>query len=54
MAYRHTPSDTLIVLAGRPPDQAARRPDLFSVRRHLADKGILEEAEFDRILAAAS
>jgi hypothetical protein len=51
-AYRHAPSGTVIMLAARRPDQPARRPDLASVRRHLADNGILTEAEFDRRIGA--
>jgi predicted RNA binding protein YcfA (HicA-like mRNA interferase family) len=53
-AYRHSPSGTVVLLAGRRPGHPTRRPDVSSVRRHLAENGILTEAEFDRMLARAS
>jgi hypothetical protein len=52
-AYRHPGSGAVILLADRGPDQPARPLDLISVRRHLAENGILAEAEFDQYLATS-
>ena len=53
-AYRHAPSDTLILLPDRQPNQRARAPELISVRRHLVENGIVNEDEFDQFLAEAA
>jgi hypothetical protein len=51
--YHHSPSDTLIVLAGHDHSLPARDSDLVSVRRHLVDNEIVDRDEFDEFLAGA-
>jgi hypothetical protein len=52
--FRHVPSGTTILLADRRLDLPARMPDVVSIRRHLADNGILGEDEFDRCIVSAA
>jgi hypothetical protein len=50
-AYRHEGTDTIILLADRKSSQVAREPDILSIRRHLADNGIVDEQQFERMIA---
>ena len=49
-AYRHSDTHTLILLGNHRPELPARPTDLVSVKRHLADNGLLEPREFERLL----
>jgi hypothetical protein len=49
-AFRHADSDTLIVLANHDRSSPARPLDLVSVRRHLVDKDLIDENEFDTLI----
>lgn len=50
-AYRHEATETVILLADRKSNQFAREPDILSIRRHLADNGIMDEQQFERVIA---
>jgi hypothetical protein len=52
--YRHTKSDTIILLPDRQPTAPVRAPELISVRRHLVEKAIVSEDEVDRLLTQAA
>jgi predicted RNA binding protein YcfA (HicA-like mRNA interferase family) len=47
-AFRHRASDTLILLADLKPEDAVRRQDLISARRHLDAKGLMAAREFEQ------
>jgi hypothetical protein len=49
-AYRHAESDTLILLANHDRTSPARPMDLVSIRRHLVDKDLIAENEFDTLI----
>ncbi len=49
--YRHGETNTLILLARRKATLPARKADLVSVRRHLVEKGLLEEDAFEGFLS---
>ncbi|HUG89404.1 MAG TPA: hypothetical protein VML55_01135 [Planctomycetaceae bacterium] len=50
-AFRSIASDAIILLADRQSAQSARPVDLIAVRRHLVDRGIISDSDFDRFLA---
>jgi hypothetical protein len=52
--YRHAASDTLVVLAAHLPDQPVRDTDLISIRKHLVEKGIIDEHSLARKLKLSS
>ena len=49
-AYRHSDSDSLIILSNRDRTLPARKVDLVSVRRHLVENDLIEEREFEAFL----
>jgi hypothetical protein len=49
-AYRHADSDTLIVLGNHDRTLPARPLDVVSVRRHLVEKDLIAENEFDTLI----
>jgi hypothetical protein len=52
--YRHAASDTLIVLASHVLEEPVRDADLISIRKHLIEKGIIDEHALARKLKSAS
>jgi hypothetical protein len=52
-AFRHCETETLVLLAHKPPQAAVREADLLSLRRHLCDNGLIEPEAFNAWLAAA-
>lgn len=52
--YEHAPSDTVIIFADEKPSEPALPSVVLSARIHLIDKGLINEAELDKLLTAAS
>ena len=53
-AYHHRASDALILLRKRRPTANVSEPDILSIRRHLVEKGLIDENEFDQLLSEAA
>ena len=45
-----TVAEVVIVLANRNPELTARAADVISLQRHLVDKGVVDQSEFERLL----
>jgi hypothetical protein len=52
-AYRHSASQTLVLLAEKPASASVQEKDLVSIRRHLSENGLLEPQAFEAWLSAA-
>jgi hypothetical protein len=50
LRYEHTASDTTIVVVRKRPDALVRITDVVSARRHLIEKGLISEEEFEALL----
>lgn len=51
-AYRHRPSQVLVLLGGKPASAPVGEDELDSVRRHLSENGILAPEAFETWRAA--
>ena len=54
LRYEHPPSDTVIVLVEKRPNELVRVTDAVSARRHLVEKGLVSEDEIDALLHAGA
>jgi hypothetical protein len=52
--YRHDVSNTVFVFSAQPPDMPARDIDIVSVRRHLGEKGLVDDRAFGQLLKSAT
>jgi hypothetical protein len=52
--YRHDVSDTVFIFGAQPPDMPARDIDIVSVRRHLGEKGLVDDRAFGQLLKSAT
>src|SRR5205085_6310648 len=50
--YRHLATDTVFVFADRSNDGPAREADVVGVRRQLTERGLIDDDDFQRFLAA--
>ncbi len=51
LRYEHAPSDTMIVLADKKPNEMVRITDAVAARLHLVAKGLISEEELQRFLS---
>lgn len=51
LRYQHKPSDLLIVVAAKEPNDLVRVTDAVSARRHLVEKGLISPSKLDEILS---
>lgn len=51
LRYEHAPSELVIVVAEKAPNEPVRVTDAVSARRHLVEKGVISAEELDEILA---
>jgi hypothetical protein len=54
LRYEHAPSDSLIVLAEKKPQDLVRITDAVSARLHLVAKGLISEEELKAFLSRSS
>lgn len=48
VVYQDAATDTLIILPPRPLDEPAQPQHVFPTRRHLVEKGLIKEVDFER------
>lgn len=53
LRYEHAPSKSVIVVAEKKSNEFLRVTDAVSARRHLVEKGLIEEEQLDEVLSGS-